>query len=467
MNAPVEVEKSEKVPVLTKIAFGVGDVGPAIVTAISGFFLLFFFTDIAGLPPSQAGLVLLLSILWDAITDPIVGTLSDRTKTRLGRRRPYMLFGAIPFGISFFLLFWVPPLSGTALAAYYLLALVFHKTMYTVVNIPYTALTPALTSDYNERTSLNSYRFAFSILAGLIAAVLHPIVVDNVVNGGGTIEQGYLASIALWAVLGTLPFFFSVWGTYERPVKDEEAIPFLQGLKIAISNKAFRYITGIYFLSWLTVQIVQTVVVYYATYWLRKPDLIAPVILAVQGSAFVWLFIWARLSNSIGKKGVYYRGMIFWIVVSLLLYSVQPEWDNWVVIVLGVLAGVGVATAFLVPWSMIPDVVELDELETGQRREGVFYGFFVFFQKVGVAVGLYLISLLLEVNGYITPQGGETVVQPDAALFMIRLLVGPIPAVILAAGIGLVYKFPITKEQHERTLAELAKRKAAQTRAGV
>lgn len=455
---------SEKVPLITKLAFGAGDVGPAVATAIMSFFLLYFFTDVARINPALAGVILLINKIWDSINDPIIGVLSDRVHTRWGRRRPWFLFGAIPFGLTFFLLFQVPNLGDAGKFWYYLIVSLMLDTAFTVVNVPYTALTPELSRDYDERTSLNSYRFAFSIGSGLIAAVVHPIIVGAVKASGGSEEMGYVISAAVWAVVATVPFFFAFWGTYERHTIEEEApMPFFEGLKMTFSNRAFRYVTGIYLLSWLVVQTVATILVYYLTYWMRQPDLVPAVILAVQGSALIWLFIWTAISRRVGKKGVYFRGMIFWIAVAFLLFAVQPSWPSWAIIVLGALAGVGVATAYLVPWSMLPDVIELDELETGKRREGAYYGFFVLLQKVGLAVGLFLVSQALALAGYITPPPGTTapIVQPDSALLAIRLMIGPIPAVILAAGILLVYLFPITKEQHEETLRELARRRAA------
>ncbi len=463
MKAPTDTS-AEKVPLITKFAFGAGDVGPAVATAIMSFFLLYFLTDIARITPAVAGLILLLAKIWDAFNDPVIGMVSDRVRTRWGRRRPWFLFGAIPFGLTFFLLFLVPNVSDGGKFWYYLIVSLMLDTAFTVVNVPYTALTPELTRDYDERTSLNSFRFAFSIGSGLIAAVAHPLIVDAVKAGGGTDQTGYMISAAVWAVVATLPFFFAFWGTYERHTEEEaETLPFLEGLKTTFSNRAFRYVTGIYLLSWLVVQTVSTIVVYYLTYWLRQPGLVAPVILAVQGSALIWLFIWTAISRRVGKKGVYYRGMIFWIAVAFALFFVQPAWPSWVIIVLGMLAGVGVATAYLVPWSMLPDVIELDELETGKRREGAYYGFFVLLQKLGLALGLFLVSQALAASGYITPPPGatEAIVQPDSALLAIRLMIGPVPAVVLAAGIYLVYKFPITKAGHAETLRELAARQSS------
>jgi GPH family glycoside/pentoside/hexuronide:cation symporter len=452
---------TEKVPLITKLAFGAGDVGPAIASAIMGFFLLYFLTDVARLTPAVAGTVLLINKIWDSFNDPIVGTLSDRIHTRWGRRRPWFLFGAIPFGVSFWLLFLVPPFGDLGKFWYYLIVSLMLDTAFTAVNVPYTALTPELTNDYDERTSLNSYRFAFSIGGGLIAAVLHPVIVDAIKPVSGE-QSGYAVSALVWAICATLPFFFAFWGTYERHTAEATpALPFLTGLKITFGNRAFRYVAGIFMLSWLVLQTVQTVIIYYLTYWLRKPDLTPLVILAVQSSALIWLFIWTRVSRAVGKKGVYYRGMFFWIAVLIGLFAVQPEWPSWVPIVLGMLAGIGVATAYLVPWAMLPDVIELDELETGQRREGVFYGFFVLLQKLGLALNLFLIGQMLELTGYITPPPGTTtpIEQPASTLFAIRLLVGPLPALLLLAGVYLVYRFPITKEQHEQTLAALAERR--------
>ena len=452
--------QSEKVPLINKLAFGAGDVGPAIATAIMGFFLLFFLTNVAGLSPGTAGTILLLSKIWDAFNDPIVGYISDRVQTRWGRRRPWFLFGAVPFGVAFWLLWLVPDVGAAGKFWYYLAVSLLLDTAFTVVNVPYTALTPEMTNDYDERTSLNTFRFAFSIIGGLIAAVLFGPMVDSFKPN---LARGYLVVAGIWAVVATLPFFFAFWGTYERHhTKPDAELGFWAGLVTTFKNRAFRSAIWIYLLSWLVVQAVSVIIIYYTTYLLQKPEITPLVILSVQGSAFVWLFIWNKLSHRWGKKGVYYRGMACWIVVSMALFIVQPSWPTWSVLLLGVFAGAGVATAFLIPWSLLPDVIELDELETGQRREGAFYGFFVLGQKLGLAVGLFLVGQVLEWSGFISPPSGvdpNTIVQPASTLTAIRWMIGPIPAVILAAGIVMVYFFPITKAGHEQTLRELEQRR--------
>ncbi|HEY9835758.1 MAG TPA: MFS transporter, partial [Vampirovibrionales bacterium] len=152
--------------------------GAGITTILISFTLLIFLTEVAGLDPGLAGTVLMIGKVWDAINDPVIGMLSDRTRSRWGRRRSWMLFGSLPFGLSFFL-YWLvphfsadPDLNKSLLFGYYILVSIFFHAAYTAVNLPYTALTPELTEDYNERTSLNSFRFAFSIGGSILALIL-------------------------------------------------------------------------------------------------------------------------------------------------------------------------------------------------------------------------------------------------------------------------------------------------------
>jgi GPH family glycoside/pentoside/hexuronide:cation symporter len=210
--------------------------------------------------------------------------------------------------------------------------------------------------------------------------------------------------------------------------------------------------------SWLAVQVTASVLTFYITFWMRNPGLIPIMLLAVQGSAFAFLFVWSAISRRIGKKAVYLIGMVFWIGVQALLFFLQPD-QVILAVVLAVLAGVGVATAYLVPWSMLPDVIELDELRTGQRREGVFYGFMVFLQKLGLALGLFLVGLVLELQGF--DERASIGQQPESALTAIRVMIGPVPTVVLLCGIVLTAFYPITRQKHQETLAALKERQHA------
>jgi glycoside/pentoside/hexuronide:cation symporter, GPH family len=448
----------------TKLAYGAGDLGAAIATAINGFFLLNFLINVAGLRPGMAGNVFLIAKIWDAVNDPIIGWLTDHTVSKLGRRRPWLLIAAVPFGLAFFLQWIVPPLSEMGLFWYYLIVAILLDTAFTAVNVPYAALTAELTQDYDERTRLSSVRMSFSIIGGVLAAFFHGIIVSQFPQYP---KLGYMISAAIWAFAIAGPCFITFFGTKEpdfavnaRPTS--EAPGFVEGFRIAFNNKPFILVTLIYMLSWLAIQFAQNNLQLYTKDWIKMDmGLFSFLLLAIQFSSFIWVLIWARVSERIGKQNVYYLGAGFFVFALMGLFFLQPG-QVVATFILAAIAGIGISVGYLVPWSMVPDVVELDELETGQRREGIFYGIFVFLQKMGLAVGLFISGWALELTGYInaTPQIPDPT-QPASALLAMRVLIGPVSAVILLLSFLAVRAYPITREKHAEIRAELAKRKAA------
>jgi len=467
--SPATSSASDKISFSTKLAYGAGDLGPAITANVLAVFLLIFFTNVAGLKPGLAGSILLIGKVWDAMTDPVVGVLSDRTQSRWGRRHPWMMVGAIPFGIFFFLQWLVPPLSSWGLFWYYvIIGLIFH-TFYTIVNLPYTALTPELTQDYDERTSLNSFRFAFSISGSIISLVL-ALVVFGLFRDSPT--QQYIVLGGVCAVIAVLPLYWCVWGTRKRVMETErqrqetstaESLPYLEQLKIAFSNRPFLFVIGIYLCSWLAVQNTVAVIPYFVKNWMGLTDQdFTKVVIAVQVTGLIMLFVWSEVSQRLGKKAVYFMGMTLWIIAEIGLFLLQPG-QIGLMYFLAVVAGFGVSTAYLIPWSMIPDVIELDELETGQRREGIFYGFMIVLQKVGLAIGLFLVGQSLQYSGFLEKMAGQPEpTQPASALWTIRLLIGPIPTLVLIIGLVLAYFYPITREVHAEILLRLKERRRSQ-----
>ncbi|HEY9847941.1 MAG TPA: MFS transporter [Leptolyngbyaceae cyanobacterium] len=481
--------ESQKLNFSTKLAYGAGDMGAAITANIGVFYTAYFLTDVAGLNAGLAGWVLLIGKFWDAVNDPMVGVMSDKTNSRWGRRLPWMIYGAIPFGITFFLQWVVPRFSGNeavnqlSLFWYYVIISILFNSFYTAVNLPYTALTPELTQDYDERTNLNSFRFAFSIGGSIVSVIFVGIIANLIPND--RIQQ-YLVIGAVCAIASVLPLYWCVWGVRDRvfavaarhpETEQPVSIPILQQIKIALSNRPFLFVIGIYLCSWLAVQLTAAIIPYFVVSWMRLPDsLIALVILAVQGTAFVTLFLWSAISERVGKKAVYFMGMSLWIIAQAGLFFLQPS-QVPLMFVLAVMAGFGVSTAYLVPWSMLPDVIELDELKTGQRREGIFYSFVVFLQKVCLGVAVSFVLQSLNWAGYINPKtiiqpnlifecfsfsescvfnlNNVPPIQPDAVLLAIRLAIGPLPTLALICGLILAYFYPITREVHAEILLKL------------
>jgi GPH family glycoside/pentoside/hexuronide:cation symporter len=463
--------KSEKLDLKTKLAYGAGDLGPAITANISVFYLLIFFTSIAGIPAGLAGTILMIGKIWDGVNDPLVGFLTDKTKSRRwGRRLPWMFYGAIPFGIFFFLQWTVPQFSANQseniwpLFWYYVAIGILSQSFYTVVNLPYTAMTPELTQDYDERTSLNSYRFTFSIGGSILSLILALIIFIKIADR----QQAYLVLAAVCTVISILGLYWCVFGVRDRILafeakrilaEEPASLPFGEQLKIVFSNRPFLFVIGIYLFSWLGVQITASIIPYFVVncMGLKESD-VPTVLIAVQATALLMLFVWGELSKKVGKKVVYFLGMSLWIIAAAGLFFLQPG-QIVLMYVMAVMAGIGVSTAYLIPWSMMPDVIELDELQTGQRREGIFYGFMVLLQKFGLAFGLFLVGNALQVSGFKESVAGSPLpIQPESALFAIRIAVGPIPTVCLLCGLVLTYFYPITREMHAEIMLKLKER---------
>ena len=462
-----------------KMAYGAGDLGTAITTNLLSFFLLFFFTNVAGLDPALAGLVLLIGKIFDAINDPIIGVLSDRTKSKMGRRLPWMIYAAIPFGLSFFAQWLVPSTDKMVLFWYYAIVGIVFNTFFTAVNLPYTALTPEITQDYNERTSLNTFRFTFSIggsiLSLFIAQLIFAFFKDPARQAGSCNAGGmqYIVLGAVCAIISSISIYWCVWGIKRRAIAsdrhrlhneslgaDTEELSFFEQLKIVFSNRPFLFVIGIYFCSWLSLQITASIIPYFVVNWmkLQENDFIL-VTIAVQGTALLMLSVWSAVSKRYGKKAAYFMGSGIWIIAQAGLFFLH-EGQVVMLYVLAIMAGAGISTAYLIPWSMIPDVTDLDELETGQRREGIFYAFMVLLQKFGLAIGLFLLGLGLgwaKFKESVPCQPLPT--QPDSALFAIRIAIGPLPTIALIIGLVLAYFYPITREAHTEILMRLAERR--------
>jgi glycoside/pentoside/hexuronide:cation symporter, GPH family len=456
----------------TKLAYGAGDLGPAIAGNISIFFLLIFFTNVAGIPPGLAGSVLMIGKIWDAINDPIIGVLSDRTKSRRwGRRLPWMFYGAIPFGIIFFLQWIVPRFSADQssniwpLFWYYVVIGLLSQVFFTVVSLPYAAMTPELTQDYDERTTLNSFRFGFSIGGSILSLILAQVIFSTISDG----EQQYLVLATVAAVISVIALYVCIFGVRDRVLAFEAkrtqtpqqaSIPFFDQLKIAFTNRPYLFVIGIYLFSWLAVQVTATTIPYFVVNYMGLNNSDVPTaMIAVQGTALLMLFAWNALSHKMGKKIVYFLGMSLWIIAAGGLFFLQPG-QIGLMYTLAVMAGFGVSTAYLVPWSLIPDVIDLDEWHTGQRREGVFYGFMVLLQKLGLALGIFLVGNALQAAGFQSTVPGEaTPIQPESALVAIRFTVGPLPTIFLICGLFLTYFYPITREMHAEIMMKLKARR--------
>ena len=448
---------NSRLPLRTKLLFSTGDLSTSIPLAILMFFQLYFLTDVAGLRPDYAGWSIGTSRLWDAVNDPLFGLLSDRIRTRWGRRRVLLLFGAVPLGIFFMLMWIVPALNQFWLAVYYAITFILFDTAFTIVHVGYNSLTPEMTSDYDERSSLNGYRMVFSI-AGTLGAIILATVLGWRINDPRRLYLILGIGLGLVSIIPPL-VVFSI--TREKPANElPTPLPFGEALRQTLSNHPFRMVMGLYLLSWTTASILAAVLIYFANYYLRIPEQANYFVLMAQGSAILFIPVIVKIARHLDKRRAFILGSLTWVVVLLGISAIRAD-QIGLAYLLAALAGFGIATAYVVPWSMVPDVVEYDEVRSGQRREGSYYAFASFFQKLATGVALWGMGQALALTGYITPLPSEPLpVQPQAAVNAIRVFTGPIPAVLLVLAVLFAWKYPITRESHQATLQELAEREA-------
>jgi GPH family glycoside/pentoside/hexuronide:cation symporter len=420
--------------------YGVAALSLSLCNATLLFFLTKFLLDEAGLAPVTAAVVVMVGKLWDAVSDPIVGSLSDRTRSPMGARRPWVLVGSLPCMLLFVCLWQPLPLEGTAQAVAIGALLIAYNTAYTAVVVPYGALTPALTSDYDERTRLNAARMGWSMLGGIVVGVVVPLLQQRT----GTYATGAM----VLGIVGLVPLWVSVWATAgldRAPTRT--ATP--ASMWSVMGNRAFRRTAVLFLAAWVCIAVLSAMVPFYAEHHLGLPDAVDGLFAAIQISAMVSIPLVDRLAARTEKHVAYAVCLLAWGAV-MVGFSTVPPGARGLALTAAVLAGPGVAAAHVLPWSMLPDVVEADAAEHGEERAGAFYGVMTFLEKVGTALALNGMLLALGAAGYVSA-GAE---QPASAVLAIRWLIGPVPgAVLLAAAVYAWLRPPMTRQRHRELAA--------------
>ncbi len=442
-----------KLPLWTKVGFGICDLGGNLFFTMMGFYLLFFMTDLVGLAAGLAGTALMLGKIWDAVTDPTVGYLSDRTRTRWGRRRPYMFVGSLLLFIMMIVMFSKPSYSGQwQLFAWAAITYCLLCTVYTLVNIPYGALTPELTRDYNERTVLNAFRMSSAVVGTLLGAglVLPIVSMPDDPVAGWQLAGAVMGAIMM--VTGLITVF-----TVKEPRHGEAPPPqnIFKSYAQVLGMKAFLTCLIPWTLHITGITIIQGALLYYFVYLYGDEMGFQLALVALLVSAMIFIPVWTVISKRIGKKLSYNSGMLILTASVLVFFFIGHRVPMETSYLIMAVAGFGFATQYVMPYAIVPDVVEYDYAENGVRREGVFYGLWTFTSKVGQALAIALSGWTLSAFGYV-----PDLPQTELALLGIRLLCGPIPAVFFFAGIIILSFYPITRDRYEEILKKIALRDA-------
>lgn len=443
-----EIAPSREITATARVVYALGDHTVNLALSALALVFLLFLTEIAGLRPALAGLVVWIARAFDAVSDPLMGRVSDATRWKLGRRRPYFLIGALPFGL-FFMLLWRTPLEGqAAMFAYYTSIYIGLSLSMTVLSIPYMALIPEMATDYDARTSLNTYRSGAAVLGTMAAAGM--LALTDWLGGGASGWQRAGAVIALWLVV-PWPAVFLV--SFERPPPGVLApARGLATVKSLAAHASYRTLCGLYLCARIAVDVAGLAFAFYFTYWLGRRGDYEPTLILLFAMVLLSLPVWLRVAHYRDKQTIFMWGSAWWVAILLGLSAATPEWPRTAVFALAGLAGIGYAVADLMPWAMLGEVIDEDEANTGERREGLYNGVFTFLRKLGGATAFLLAGLLLDAAGF-EPDGTQT----ETALWSIRGLVSVVPAAFLVAAILLARHYPLGRARHAEILARLGR----------
>lgn len=441
------------------ILFAWGDVFGGGAQALIGVLYMIFMTDVVGLSPALAGTAVLLSKGWDAITDPMMGVISDNARTQWGRRRPFILFGGVAL-IAAFALLWFPATTfAPALKAVYAIGVyVFYSTVATVIAVPYSSLSAELTTDIKERNRVNILRLVVSTVATAVCTLVPSMILEAYQAGSISLTAFYLIIGVGFGVFFALPLVLIGLFTKERVKLPEEkskfeVARFVKPLKV----KAFRGLVGMYLCQSIAMDILAAGILYYSKYVARG-----------SSTVFLGIFIGVQLLlfpvinvvvNKIDKKKIYYFGLPL-AVVSFALVGLYPS--DWPVVgayVLTALTAIGFAGAQLMSWIIFPDVIDVAELKDGERATGSFSGIMTFIRKASSAIAIQIFGLMLAFSGYIQP-ADPTVFQPqpDSAILGIRIAMSGSFVILMTIGYFLGRRFPLTNQDSTQVRALLKER---------
>jgi len=433
---------------------------------IVGSYYLFFLTDVVRINPSLAGFVVLLSRGWDAVSDPLMGVLSDRTRTPWGRRRPYMLAGVVLVLISFTLL-WYPSGLNTEIGRFFiaLLSYVFFSTVITMVMIPYNALASELTLDYNERTSISAFRIVFSSISSVLCAVLPLEIVALFENQ----ETGFVFMGLFFGIFFGLPFIWVFFATREREEFQGAVQPFRFRTMLVepFRNTPFVRVLLMYVLAFVAIDILNSVVIYFMTHYLNRGGETQYVLGTLLMAQLVSIPAYSWFSRRTSKRAGYVFALVLWMVTMPLSFLLGPGQPAFLLYVFSVVVGVSTGGLVIMLYSMFPDMPDVDELLTGRRREGIYSGLLTFARKLASAVGVFALSQALALAGYRQPEQrivdgvpqNIAMEQSSEFILILRFIFGLAPVFFLAAALYFALRYPLSPSVHNKLKAFLAARR--------
>jgi len=453
-----------------KIGYGFGDAASSMFWKLFSMYLMFFYTDIFGIPAAAVGTMFLLTRIWDAAFDPFVGILGDRTETRWGKFRPYLLWVAVPFAIIGVLTFTTPSLDAGGKLIYAYVTYSLMMMIYSLINVPYASLLGVMTADGKERTTLATFRFIFAFGGSLVVlAAAEPLVGLFSKTGGATpnLQRGWQMTVAVFAVLAAILFWFTFAWTRERikPVSEQTSLK--HDLADLCKNKPWFILLGAGIATIFFNSIRDGAAIYYFKYYLRTNDAFSLPALKLtigwsslyfvlgQAANIVGVILAKPVSDRIGKKNTFFAAMLSATIFSFFVYGLSPD---SVALVLVLQCFISASAGFVFPllWSMYADTADYSEWATGRRATGLVFSASSMSQKFGWTLGGAFAGWLLGYYGF-----QANVAQNSNTQTGIRMMVSIYPALgaLVSAAFMLIY--PLKESFLNSIETELAARRSA------
>jgi glycoside/pentoside/hexuronide:cation symporter, GPH family len=432
------------------VSYGSGDFAFNLSFTFCSLFLLYFYTDILEINASTAGLIIMAALIWEGITDPVIGMIANRTRSRWGRYRPYLLFGAVPLAVSVVAMFAPTGLSGGALVAYCFVTHLIYRTVFTFVNIPYVALSAQMTRDSDARGRLAAARMLFAIFCGVALASLS-LPLAKGLGGGNT---GFFLISVIYSVIATLILLLCFATTRETVETGPDDHPGLREMLATLrANHAFLLLFVATALGATGYTMSGKALVYYLKYWGGSEAAVTLGLVTSLGAAALAMIPWMLISKHTSKRAVWLAGAGINILAYAMILLLAPRSGPvlWSVLVA---IGIGNSAFILTFWSMLPDTVEYGEWKTGTRAEGAIFGLIAFSQKVALGLGTGLIGVLLDWIGYVPNRA-----QSAQTLHGIVLIYGTGPMLLFAGSIVAIWAYPLSGTTHRRLVRAIAWRR--------
>ena len=427
------------------VLFAWGDVFGGGAQALISVIYLIFLTDVIGIPPAVAGAAILISKVWDAVTDPIMGVVSDNTRTRFGRRRPYIFGGGIAI-LGAFALMWFPTVgwSAFAKAVYAIATYVLYSTVATIISVPYSSLSAEITTDIRERNRVNILRLVVSTFATAICTLVPSYILEIFNAGSITLNQFYLIIGLAFGVFFGLPLVLIGIFTKERvKMPDDKSAFSLKVFVGPLTLKTFRGLVYIYLYQAIAMDILGAGIIYYSRYVAKGSSTIfLGIFIGVQLLMFPVINV---LVNKVDKKRIYYFGLPLSILSFALVGLYPATWNVAGAYFLVGLTALGFAGAQLMSWIIFPDTIDVAELKTGERLTGSHSGIMTFIRKTSSAVAIQIFSLMLAFSGYIKPPDPASFQpQPESAILGIRIAMSGSFVILMSLGWFFGKNFPLS-----------------------